>query len=111
SPGLPSGSGRRTRAVPAQSTRRSEPSGDVPRTEVKFSLSGGGGLAPKNSRPVAWATKSVTWSSGPLGPGGPGMTVIHWLHSAVLPEASVATQVTVVVPTGYGSVSNLPSLR
>src|SRR5947209_2888354 len=39
------------------------------------------------------------------------MTVIRWLHSAVLPEASVATQVTVVVPTGYGSVSNLPSVR
>src|SRR3989442_12110511 len=39
------------------------------------------------------------------------MTITRWLQSAVLPEASVATQVTVVVPTGYGSVRGLPSER
>ena len=34
-----------------------------------------------------------------------------WLALAVLPDASVAVHVIVVVPTGYGSVNRNPSLR
>src|SRR5205085_1261225 len=38
-------------------------------------------------------------------------TVTFWVHVAELPAASVAVQVIVVLPTGYGSVRLLPSPR
>jgi hypothetical protein len=38
-------------------------------------------------------------------------TLIAWLHEAVLPDASVAVHVMMVVPVGYMSLRSCPSLR
>src|SRR3712207_3922748 len=41
----------------------------------------------------------------------PSLTATVWVQVAAFPELSVAVQVIVVVPTGWGSFSGLPSLR
>ena len=54
---------------------------------------------------------AVTLAGQVIVGGWLSLTVMVWTHDELLPELSVAVQVICTVPTGYGSVMGLLSLR